>query len=388
MGRDREHAATAEAGGRGGRLELNRPRYVTLPIILVLALIGYVYYMTIFGVIEDWLGLRTALGLGNAAIFTALAIMCLTTYAIAVIRDAGHVPSSFMPDIEDPQVVVHEIKRKDYIRRQGSCSNSNPVRGGVYLRYFDHEAVPQSTTVPSLLQLNLLPPCPPTAVRFSLLPHLDHRLFTLFPPSKPRNPWRSSLISAHLQLTTSLSLCCPPIAPQPSAASPDCRQFFSPVASLQSHSYCRLPNNSRNPFPSPSVYPPSVPPFLGSDHHPCPRSSVPTAFHASARLRPPFVPLLLNSGCLSCLRSSASTSTTTSSGCQYTTTSSASFGCGLMPQRALTYSQSISLWPSSQPLLQHHLTELPPRRACCILCVEFFCNILFYVSIHAISFFL
>ncbi|XP_020593806.1 probable protein S-acyltransferase 16 isoform X3 [Phalaenopsis equestris] len=131
MGRDREHAATAEAGGRGGRLELNRPRYVTLPIILVLALIGYVYYMTIFGVIEDWLGLRTALGLGNAAIFTALAIMCLTTYAIAVIRDAGHVPSSFMPDIEDPQVVVHEIKRKIGIRASGTAdSGNNSARDG------------------------------------------------------------------------------------------------------------------------------------------------------------------------------------------------------------------------------------------------------------------
>ncbi|XP_020593808.1 probable protein S-acyltransferase 16 isoform X5 [Phalaenopsis equestris] len=135
MGRDREHAATAEAGGRGGRLELNRPRYVTLPIILVLALIGYVYYMTIFGVIEDWLGLRTALGLGNAAIFTALAIMCLTTYAIAVIRDAGHVPSSFMPDIEDPQVVVHEIKRKVLhqigIRASGTAdSGNNSARDG------------------------------------------------------------------------------------------------------------------------------------------------------------------------------------------------------------------------------------------------------------------
>ncbi|XP_020593807.1 probable protein S-acyltransferase 16 isoform X4 [Phalaenopsis equestris] len=129
MGRDREHAATAEAGGRGGRLELNRPRYVTLPIILVLALIGYVYYMTIFGVIEDWLGLRTALGLGNAAIFTALAIMCLTTYAIAVIRDAGHVPSSFMPDIEDPQVVVHEIKRKGGdLRYCQKCSHYKPPR--------------------------------------------------------------------------------------------------------------------------------------------------------------------------------------------------------------------------------------------------------------------
>ncbi|KAL0929191.1 hypothetical protein M5K25_001135 [Dendrobium thyrsiflorum] len=129
MGRDRESAAAADAGGRGGRTELNRPRYVTLPIILVLALIGYAYYVTVFCVIEDWLGLRTASGLGNAATFTAFAIMCLTTYAIAVLRDAGHVPSSFMPDMEDPQVVVHEIKRKGGdLRYCQKCSHYKPPR--------------------------------------------------------------------------------------------------------------------------------------------------------------------------------------------------------------------------------------------------------------------
>lgn len=112
MGRDKEPAAAADSGGRTGRTDLNRPRYVTLPIILVLASIGYVYYVTVFAVIEDWLGLTTAPGLGNAAIFTGLAIMCLSTYAIAVLSDAGHVPSSFVPDMEDPQVAVHEIKRK------------------------------------------------------------------------------------------------------------------------------------------------------------------------------------------------------------------------------------------------------------------------------------
>lgn len=130
MGRDREPAAaTAFSGVSGGRAELGRPRYVTLPIILVLTVIGYVYYMTVFGVIEDWLGLTTAAGLGNTSAISALALICLATYALAVFRDPGHVPSSFIPDMEDPQPAVHEIKRKGGdLRYCQKCSRYKPPR--------------------------------------------------------------------------------------------------------------------------------------------------------------------------------------------------------------------------------------------------------------------
>ena len=89
-----------------------RPGYISLPIIIVLMAIAYLYYATVFVVIEGWLGLRTASGLANAAAFSAVAAMAVVTYGIAVCRDPGGVPSSFMPDIEDPASPIHEIKRK------------------------------------------------------------------------------------------------------------------------------------------------------------------------------------------------------------------------------------------------------------------------------------
>ncbi|CAD6229163.1 unnamed protein product [Miscanthus lutarioriparius] len=91
---------------------MGRPGYITVPILSVLAAIGYVYYTTVFLAIPAWLGLSTAAGLANAAVFTALAAACVATYAVAVSRDPGRVPSSFVPDVEDAGSPIHEIKRK------------------------------------------------------------------------------------------------------------------------------------------------------------------------------------------------------------------------------------------------------------------------------------
>jgi len=91
---------------------MGRPGYVTVPILTVLAAIGYVYYTTVFLAIPAWLGLTTAAGGANAAAFTALAAACVATYAVAVSRDPGRVPASFVPDVEDAESPIHEIKRK------------------------------------------------------------------------------------------------------------------------------------------------------------------------------------------------------------------------------------------------------------------------------------
>lgn len=91
---------------------MGRPGYITVPILSVLATIGYVYYTTVFLAIPAWLGLSTATGLANAAVFTALAAACVATYAVAVSRDPGRVPASFVPDVEDAGSPIHEIKRK------------------------------------------------------------------------------------------------------------------------------------------------------------------------------------------------------------------------------------------------------------------------------------
>lgn len=89
-----------------------RPGYLTVPILSVVAAIGYVYYTTVFVAMPRWLGLSTAAGVANAAAFTALAATCLATYAVAVRRDPGRVPPGFVPDVEDAESTVHEIKRK------------------------------------------------------------------------------------------------------------------------------------------------------------------------------------------------------------------------------------------------------------------------------------
>uniref|UniRef100_A0A0E0JQX8 S-acyltransferase n=1 Tax=Oryza punctata TaxID=4537 RepID=A0A0E0JQX8_ORYPU len=91
-----------------------RPGYVTVPILSVLAAIGYVYYTAVFLAIPAWLGLATAAGVANAVAFTALAAACVATYAVAVSRDPGRVPPAFVPDVEDTESPIHEIKRKDH----------------------------------------------------------------------------------------------------------------------------------------------------------------------------------------------------------------------------------------------------------------------------------
>jgi hypothetical protein len=91
---------------------MGRPGYLTLPIFAVLAAIGYVYYTTVFLAVAGWLGLATAAGVANAAAYTALAAACLATYAAAASRDPGRVPPAYLPDVEDAEIPVHEVKRK------------------------------------------------------------------------------------------------------------------------------------------------------------------------------------------------------------------------------------------------------------------------------------
>uniref|UniRef100_A0A0E0CA74 S-acyltransferase n=1 Tax=Oryza meridionalis TaxID=40149 RepID=A0A0E0CA74_9ORYZ len=106
-----------------------RPGYVTVPILSVLASIGYVYYTAVFLAIPAWLGLATAAGVANAVAFTALAAACVATYAVAVSRDPGRVPSAFLPDVEDAESPIHEIKRKGGdLRYCQKCSHYKPPR--------------------------------------------------------------------------------------------------------------------------------------------------------------------------------------------------------------------------------------------------------------------
>ncbi|RVW87377.1 putative protein S-acyltransferase 16 [Vitis vinifera] len=84
----------------------------SLPVFVVASAITYIYFSTVFIFIDMWFGLTTSPGILNAIAFTAVAFMCVLNYVVAILTDPGRVPATFMPDIEDSQSPIHEIKRK------------------------------------------------------------------------------------------------------------------------------------------------------------------------------------------------------------------------------------------------------------------------------------
>ncbi|KAI5561094.1 hypothetical protein BDE02_16G090900 [Populus trichocarpa] len=101
----------------------------SLPVTVVVLAIIYIYFSTIFVFIDGWFGLMSSPGILNAVVFTAVAFMSVFSYAVAILMDAGRVPSTFMPDIEDSSNQVHEIKRKGGdLRYCQKCSHFKPPR--------------------------------------------------------------------------------------------------------------------------------------------------------------------------------------------------------------------------------------------------------------------
>ncbi|XVE96898.1 hypothetical protein REPUB_Repub02eG0263500 [Reevesia pubescens] len=101
----------------------------SLPVAVVISAIGFVYFCTVFIFIDRWFGLMTSPGIMNAVVFTGVAVMCVLNYGFAIFADPGWVPSSFMPDIEDSEVPIHEIKRKGGdLRYCQKCSHFKPPR--------------------------------------------------------------------------------------------------------------------------------------------------------------------------------------------------------------------------------------------------------------------
>ncbi|XP_077232775.1 putative protein S-acyltransferase 16 isoform X2 [Tasmannia lanceolata] len=106
-----------------------RQNFISLPILVVYSVILFLYYTTVFVIIDEWLGLNTSPGFMNALIFTGFAFMCIVNYTIAIVRDPGNVPASFVPDVEDPETPIHEIKRKGGdLRYCQKCSHYKPPR--------------------------------------------------------------------------------------------------------------------------------------------------------------------------------------------------------------------------------------------------------------------
>ncbi|XVE75385.1 hypothetical protein DITRI_Ditri12bG0090200 [Diplodiscus trichospermus] len=99
-------------------------KFFSIPIVAVLLLMGFVYYITVFIFIEDWVGLQSSAGYLNAMIFSLLASLCLFSFFVGVLTDSGNIPSSYLPDVEDSPV-----------------SDQEPKKNGVQSKYCDKCAV-------------------------------------------------------------------------------------------------------------------------------------------------------------------------------------------------------------------------------------------------------
>jgi palmitoyltransferase len=69
---------------------------------------GFVYYITVFIFIEDWVGLQSSAGTLNAMIFTFMASLCLFSFLVCVLTEPGYVPSPYVPDVEGAAVPPHQ----------------------------------------------------------------------------------------------------------------------------------------------------------------------------------------------------------------------------------------------------------------------------------------
>lgn len=93
-------------------VKIGMERVSSPPVLLVIALICLVYYTVVFLVIGEWLGMSSAPGLFNALCFSWITFMAIISYGFCIFRDPGKVPLSYMPDVEDDRVSLHEVKRK------------------------------------------------------------------------------------------------------------------------------------------------------------------------------------------------------------------------------------------------------------------------------------
>ena len=83
---------------------MKRKGFISFPVLLVLVMMGFVYYTTVFIFMKDWFGLKSSAGILNAFVFSCFALMGFVSFVSCVITDPGHVPSNFVPEIEDGEL--------------------------------------------------------------------------------------------------------------------------------------------------------------------------------------------------------------------------------------------------------------------------------------------
>ncbi|KAI9118816.1 hypothetical protein K1719_010261 [Acacia pycnantha] len=104
-------------------------RFLSLPVMAVISLMAFVYYITVFILIDDWVGSQSSPGMLNASFFTVLASFCLFSFLVCVLTDPGQVPSSYLPDVEGRENTNH-ANGKDSLehKRCDKCFTYKPPR--------------------------------------------------------------------------------------------------------------------------------------------------------------------------------------------------------------------------------------------------------------------
>ncbi|XP_059666049.1 probable protein S-acyltransferase 15 [Cornus florida] len=104
-------------------------KFLSIPVFSVFLLVGFVYYITVFIFIDNWLGLQSSAGSLNALIFTFLAFLSLFSFFVCILTEPGGVPSTYVPDVEDSQVCEQEPKKTGvHLRHCDKCSAYKPPR--------------------------------------------------------------------------------------------------------------------------------------------------------------------------------------------------------------------------------------------------------------------
>lgn len=105
-------------------------RFSSIPVCSVFLLMGFVYYITVFIFIEDWVGLQSSAGTLNAMIFTFMASLFLFSFLVCVLKEPGYVPSPYVPDVEGAAVPPHQepLNNSSQLRRCDKCVTYKPPR--------------------------------------------------------------------------------------------------------------------------------------------------------------------------------------------------------------------------------------------------------------------
>ncbi|KAJ6717634.1 PROTEIN S-ACYLTRANSFERASE 16-RELATED [Salix purpurea] len=105
-------------------------RFLSIPVFSVFLLMGFVYFITVFIFIEDWVGLQSSAGILNAMIFTFMASLCLFSFVVCVLTEPGYVPSPYVPDVEGAAVPLHQEPHNNssQLRQCDKCCTYKPPR--------------------------------------------------------------------------------------------------------------------------------------------------------------------------------------------------------------------------------------------------------------------